>query len=158
LFHNEGHGKRFRETSPVAGPGFQIEEVSRGAAFGDLNNDGAIDIVVANNNGPVRLFSNQAGKRGHWLMVKLESPELNRFGIGARVAVVRNGQNTLWRSVHTDSSYLSSNDARVHFGLGDQARIQAVLVEWPDRTKERFEGIQSDRIVTLRRGSGKRYS
>lgn len=158
LFHNEGRGKRFREASSQAGPGFQIEEISRGAAFGDLDNDGAIDIVVTNNNGPVRLFRNQAAKRGHWLIVKLESPSLNRFGIGARVAVVRNGQDALWRSVHTDSSYLSSNDARVHFGLGDQAELQAVLVEWPDRIKERFEGIQSDRIVTLRRGSGKRYS
>jgi hypothetical protein len=158
LFHNEGRGKRFRETSPLAGPGFQVEEVSRGAAFGDLDNDGAIDIVVTNNNGPVRLFRNQVSKCGHWLIVKLESPSQNRFGIGARVAVVRNGQDTLWRSAHTDSSYLSSNDARVHFGLGDQAKIQAVLVEWPDRTKERFENIQSDRIVTLRRGSGKRYS
>jgi hypothetical protein len=104
------------------------------------------------------LFRNQAAKRGHWLIVKLESPSLNRFGIGARVAVVRRGQDTLWRLVHTDSSYLSSNDARVHFGLGDRSELEAVLVEWPDRSKERFEGIQSDRIVTLRRGSGKRYS
>ena len=158
LFHNEGRGKRFRETSQLAGAGFQIEEVSRGAAFGDLDNDGSIDIVVANNNGPVRLFHNQAGKRGHWLTVKLESPQLNRFGIGARVAVVRRGQDTLWRCAHTDSSYLSSNDPRVHFGLGDQVEIQAVLVEWPDRSKERFEGIRADRIVTLRRGSGRRYS
>jgi hypothetical protein len=158
LFHNEGRGKRFHETSPLAGPGFQIEEVSRGAAFGDLDNDGSIDIVVANNNGPVRLYRNQAGKRGHWLIVMLESPKLNQFGIGARVAVIRNGQDTLWRNVHTDSSYLSSNDPRVHFGLGDHAEIQAVLVEWPDRSKERFEGIRADRIVTLRRGSGKRYS
>ena len=156
LFHNEGRGKRFREISQVAGPVFQIEEISRGAAFGDIDNDGSIDIVVANNNGPVRLLRNQAGGRRHWLTVKLESPKTNRFAIGARVAVVRSGQETLWRRVNTDSSYLSASDVRAHFGLGDKAEIEAVLVDWPDGSKERFEGIKSDRIVSLRQGSGKR--
>jgi hypothetical protein len=138
LFHNEGRGKRFRETSPLGGPAFQVEEVSRGAAFGDIDNDGAVDIVIANNNGPVRLLRNQVGKHGHWLAVKLESPRLNRFAIGARVAVIRHNQDVLCRRVHTDSSYLSSSDVRVHFGLGSQPEIEAVLVEWPDRSKERF--------------------
>jgi hypothetical protein len=134
---------------------FQIGEVSRAAAFGDIDNDGAIDIVVTNNNGPVRLIRNQVGARRHWLIVKLESPKLNRFAIGARVAVVRRGQDTLWRRVHSDSSYLSANDVRVHFGLGDKPEIEAVLVHWPDGAKERFEGVKSDRIVKLRQGSGK---
>jgi enediyne biosynthesis protein E4 len=111
--------------------------------------------VVSNNNGPVRLLRNHAPQRGHWLIVKLESPGRNRFGIGARVAVLRRGQNPLWRRVHTDSSYLSASDVRVHFGLGDQLEIDAVLVHWPDGSKERFEGIASDRIATVRRGSGK---
>src|SRR5207248_9040861 len=93
--------------------------VSRGAAFGDIDNDGAIDIVVTNNNGPVRLLRNQIGKKGHWLSLKLESPKLNRFAIAARAAVLRPGKQTLWREVRTDSSYLSANDVRVHFGLSD---------------------------------------
>ena len=155
LFHNEGRGKRFRDTSREGGPVFQIEEVSRAAAFGDIDNDGAIDIVVTNNNGPVRLLRNQVGARRHWLIVKLDSPKLNRFAIGARVAVVRRGQDTLWRRVHSDSSYLSANDVRVHFGLGDKPEIEAVLVHWPDGAKERFEGVKSDRIVKLRQGAGK---
>src|SRR5437667_2737041 len=96
--------------STIAGPAFATSEVSRAAAFGDIDNDGAIDIVVTNNNGAVRLLRNQVGARRHWLIVKLESPKLNRFGIGARVAVVRRGQDTLWRRVHSDSSYLSAND------------------------------------------------
>ncbi len=155
LFHNEGRGKRFSDASRQGGPPFQIEEVSRAAAFGDIDNDGAIDIVVTNNNGPVRLLRNQAGARRHWLIVKLESPKLNRFAIGARVAVVRRGMDTQWRRVHSDSSYLSANDVRVHFGLGDKPEIEAVLVHWPDGAKERFDGIQSDRIVKLRQGTGK---
>ncbi len=153
LFHNEGRGKRFRETSPLAGAAFQIAEVSRAAAFGDIDNDGAIDIVVTNNDGPVRLLQNQAGKSGHWLTLKLQSPKTNRFAIGARVAVLRPGQEPLWRRVHTDSSYLSANDVRVHFGLGSKPMVEAVLVQWPDGSRERFEGIRSDRIVTLRQGS-----
>lgn len=156
LFHNEA-GKHFRETSQFAGPAFQNAEVSRGAAFGDIDNDGAIDIIVANNNGPVRLFRNQAGKKAHWLSLKLESPTLNRFAIGARAALIRQGKQSPWRHVRTDSSYLSANDLRVHFGLGAQSEIEAVIVEWPDRSRERFEGIKADRIITLRQGSGKRF-
>lgn len=155
LFHNEGRSKRFRDASGQGGPAFQIEEVSRAAAFGDIDNDGAIDIVVTNNNGPVRLLRNQVGARRRWLIVKLESPKLNRFAIGARVAVVRRGQDTLWRRVHSDSSYLSANDVRVHFGLGDKPDLEAVLVHWPDGAKERFEGVKSDKIVKLRQGTGK---
>jgi len=154
LFHNEGRGKRFRDASALAGPTFQVREVSRGAAFGDIDNDGAIDVVVTNNNGPVRLLRNQAGARGHWLIVKLEAPRTNRFGFGARVAVVRKGQDDLWRRVHTDSSYLSASDVRVHFGLGDRAEVEAVLVVWPNGTKERFTNVKADRIVTLRQGTG----
>ena len=155
LFHNEGAGRRFRETSQLGGAAFQVAGVSRGAAFGDIDNDGAIDIVVVNNDGPVRLLRNQVGARQHWLTVKLESPNTNRFAIGARAAVVRKGQQPVWRRAHTDSSYLSAHDARVHFGLGDQPALDSVLVEWPDHTQERFDGIHADRIVTLRQGSGK---
>jgi hypothetical protein len=156
LFHNQGRGKPFRETSGLAGAAFQAQEVSRAAAFGDIDNDGAIDILVTNNNGPVRLLRNQAGEGRHWLTLKLESAAPNRFAIGARVAVLRHGQDPLWRRVHTDSSYLSANDVRAHFGLGEKPDIEAVLVHWPDGSRERFEGIKSDRIVTLRHGSGKR--
>jgi hypothetical protein len=162
LFHNEGRGKPFRETSRLAGPAFQSPEVSRGVAFGDIDNDGFIDIVVTNDNGPVRLLRNESAHNGpaarrHWLIVKLESPLTNRFAIGARVAVVRRGRETLRRRVHTDSSYLSASDVRVHFGLGDQPQLEAVLVTWPNHTEERFEGIKADRIVTLRQGTGRAY-
>jgi NAD(P)-dependent dehydrogenase (short-subunit alcohol dehydrogenase family) len=128
----------------------------RAAVSSAFEHFGHIDFVVSNNNGPVRLLRNQCARRGHWLTVRLEAPKLNRFGIGARVAVLRPHQDALWRRVHTDGSYLSSSDVRAHFGLGAQAEIDAVVVRWPDHSEERFEGIRADRIVTLRKGTGRR--
>ncbi len=154
LFHNQGRGKGFRETSELAGQALRAAGVSRGAAFGDIDNDGAIDIVVTSNNGPVRLLHNEVGSRNHWLQVQLEAGKNNRFGLGARVALLRQGREAVWRRVETDSSYLSANDVRVHFGLGEQGGMQSVLVEWPDGSRESWDNVPSDRTVTLRRGSG----
>src|SRR5204863_3523840 len=131
LFHNQGDGKGFRENSNIAGPAFSLAEVSRGAAFGDIDNDGAIDLIVTNNNGPARLLRNQMGSRNHWLEVKLEAPKTNRFGIGARVTVLRREEKPLWGWAHTGSSYLSASDVRVHFGLGENAQLEGVVVQWP---------------------------
>jgi enediyne biosynthesis protein E4 len=153
LFHNEG--KTFHVTSDVAGPAFQRIDVGRGAAIGDLDNDGAVDILVTNNNGAVRLLRNEIGSRQHWLQVRLEGVRSNRFGIGARVAVVREGEAPLWRRVHTDSSYLSASDVRVHFGLGRNPDVQSVIVHWPDGSKESWDNVQPDAVVVLRQGSGK---
>ncbi|PYT84988.1 MAG: hypothetical protein DMG40_00445, partial [Acidobacteria bacterium] len=97
-------------------------------------------------------------QRRRWLTVKLESEKVNRFAIGARVTVIRRGNDALVRRVHTDSSYLSANDVRVHFGLGDQPEIEAVQVSWPDGSQERFESVKCDRTATLRQGSGKLLS
>jgi enediyne biosynthesis protein E4 len=155
LFHNDGDGKKFREMTGVAGPAFAISEVGRGAAFGDINNDGAIDIVVANNNGPARLLLNQTHSlnRNHWLLVRLEAANGNRFGIGAKIEVHQRGRKLL-RRVHTDSSYLSANDVRVHFGLGEDPSIVKLTVYWPTGEAEVWNTIQTDRIITIRQGTG----
>ncbi|MGH9837864.1 MAG: CRTAC1 family protein [Blastocatellia bacterium] len=155
LFHNEGESAGFREVTATAGPALQLSEVSRGAAFGDVDNDGDIDLLVANNNGPARLFLNETGARRHWLTVRLEGVKDNRLGLGAQVAVLRKAQKPLWRRAHTDGSYLSASDPRVHFGLGAAAEIEAVIVQWPGGEKESWSGVKADRQITLRQNSGK---
>ena len=154
LFHNVA-GRRFEETSNAAGPAFARAEISRGAAFGDVDNDGDVDILVTNNNGPVRLLLNQVGTGNHWLQVRVDQRPGNRFGIGAWVGVERAGSPTLWRRVRTDGSYLSASDVRLHFGLGPSPAVTAVVVQWPDGQRERWTGIAGDRLVTLVRGSGR---
>ncbi|MDA2938315.1 CRTAC1 family protein [Acidobacteria bacterium AH-259-A15] len=149
LFCNQGNGK-FQETSEVAGPAFQLSEVSRGAAFGDIDNDGDIDIVMTNNKGPVRLFLNQLGSARHWLEVRLRGA----ITAGARVAVVRENRKTLWRRSRTGGSYLSVNDDRVYFGLGSDAGIEAVLVQWPSGDKEMWRNVKADSVITLTRKTG----
>jgi hypothetical protein len=104
LFRNSGPPKfGFTEVAPEPGSALSLSEVGRGAAFGDVDNDGRVDIVVSNNNGPARLLLNQTRRR-HWLMVQLTGVSSNRGGLGARVAVLRHGGNALWRRVHTDGS------------------------------------------------------
>jgi hypothetical protein len=158
LFHNTGKG-RFEETSAAGGSAFDRAEIGRGAAFGDIDNDGDVDVVATNNNGPVRVFLNQAGAGNHWLQVRLNNvkakPAGNALGFGALVGVERTGRPTIWRRVRSDGSYLSANDARVHVGLGASAAVGAIVVQWPDGARERWTGLAGDRVVTLRRGTGK---
>ena len=153
LFHNEGSGS-FAEMGPSAGAAFEVAAVGRGAAVGDVDNDGDVDVLVANNNGPVRLLLNASDPRRHWLSARLQGVADNSFGLGARVGVARKGQAPRWRRAHTDGSYLSASDARVHFGLGKARDIAAVLVQWPSGVRERFTKIEADKQVTLRQGTG----
>ena len=153
LFRNDGKG--FRDVSREAGPELERVEVSRAAAFGDVDNDGDTDILLANCNGPVRLLLNQAGQDRDWLRVELEGVTVNRSALGARVAAEwMDGRKAMWRRVAVDGSYLSSSDPRVLFGLGDGPAPDSVLVVWPDGSRERFsvEGVR--RTLRLRQGAG----
>ena len=154
LFHNGGT-RKLANVSREAGPAFALDHVGRGAACGDLDNDGDIDIVVTNNNGPVRLLINEAARGAHWAQVRLQQDGGNRQGLGAWIGVERAKQPTLWRRARTDGSYLSAGDVRAHFGLGSSASISGVVVRWPDGTRERWAALEGDRVTTLRRGTGK---
>ena len=154
LFHNGGT-RRFANVSGEGGPAFALDYVGRGAAFGDLDNDGDTDIVVTNNNGPVRLLLNDAARGAHWVQIRLQQDGGNRDGLGAWIGVEGAKQPALWRRVRTDGSYLSAGDVRAHFGLGSSASVSGVVVRWPDGTRERWSRLDGDRVTTLRRGTGK---
>lgn len=153
LFHNTSKGT-FVEVSEQAGPGFQLLEVSRGAAFGDIDNDGDTDVLVTNNNGPVRLLLNQGGNRNHWLGLRLVGKN-SRDMLGARVEVVIAKNRVLRRRVRTDGSYLSANDPRVLVGLGSDTQVDSIRVQWPDGSVEEWKAPLIDRYIILKQGAAK---
>jgi enediyne biosynthesis protein E4 len=157
LFHNLG-GKQLRFEEIRQGQSLRVEEVGRGVAFGDLNNDGAVDIVVTNNNGPARLLLNQAAQGRHWLGLRLVDgpPGRRRDVLGAVATVERPGQSPLRRRCATDGSYCSSSDPRVLFGLGESTEASRVRVQWPDGLVEQFQELPIDRYHELVRGSGRK--
>ncbi len=156
LFHNQG-GRGFEEVSARAGAVFSLSEVSRGAAFGDIDNDGDTDILISNNHGPVRLLINRIGQQSGWLGLRLtdESGEIDR--LGAWVGLAGPGlERPLWRRVRSAASYASANDPRLLFGLGagSQSGPWQARVQWPDGSVELFTDLAAGSYTTLRQGSG----
>ena len=127
-----------------------MHECSRGLAFGDVDNDGDIDLLVTNGGGRARLIRNNR-EQGHWLMIRAVDPALRRDAIGATITVVV-GEKRLQRLIAPGYSFLSSNDPRAHFGLGTAARVDRIIVRWPDGKIETHPGVAADRIITLRKG------
>jgi hypothetical protein len=178
LFRNLGNG-RFADVTGQAGAVFTHGEVSRGAAFGDVDNDGDTDVVVANDNGPIRLLINNVGSGKHWVGLRLvgnvsapssalratERPSSRspqpagrspiRDSVGARVGIFRPTGPPLWRRARADGSYASANDPRVLVGLGDTAKIARVRVEWPGGNAEEWTDVPVDRYTTLKEGEGR---
>lgn len=147
LFRNTGKAS-FVEITEPAGSEMQLLEVSRGAAFGDIDNDGDTDVLVVNNNGPVRLFLNQVGNRNNWLGLRLVG-KTGRDMLGAQVEIVVSANNVLRRRVKTDGSYLSAHDPRVLAGIGSATRVQAVRVRWPDGALEEWKNLPLNKYTTL---------
>jgi hypothetical protein len=154
LLRNLGNG-RFEDVSARGGGAFALSEVGRGAAFGDIDNDGGVDVLVANNNGKPRLLMNNIGRRSHWIGLRLVGRQSARDMLGARVGIVREDGSVLWRRARSDGSYASANDPRVVVGLGTSARAARIRVRWPDGTTEEWSAPAIDRYTTLREGEGK---
>jgi len=152
VFRSEG-GKRFTDVTSLAGKDVVLSEVSRGAVFGDVDNDGDIDVMVCNNNGPVRLYRNNTGQRNRWLGLRLVDPGKKYDMQGTLVVLERKGKPSLRRRVRTCGSYCSSNDPRVLFGLGDSDAVDSVEITWPDGTKETWKKPVPMKYTTLVKGA-----
>jgi hypothetical protein len=153
VYRNMGNGQ-FKDVSPMMGPGISENFSSRGAAFGDYDNDGDIDVLVLNMNDLPSLLRNDGGNKQNWVKIKLIGTKCNRTAIGARVRIVT-GDHVQMDEVHSGSSVMSQGDLRLHFGLGKSAIIDLIEVRWPTTAKiERFSRVKANQIITIREGSG----
>ncbi len=148
VFRNLGNGK-FEDVSAAAGPDFQLEAAHRGVAFGDLDNDGRIDMVVSVLGGPVKLFHNISGNNHHWILLNLVGTKSNRMAIGAQIRITTEDGNSQWNQVGTAVGYASSSDSRVHFGLGENRHIQQIQIHWPSGIRQEIRNVDVDRIMTI---------
>ncbi len=152
LFRNIGKGK-FENASTAVGREFSRPIVARGAAYGDLDGDGDLDVVITSNHGPAYVFRNDGGNRNNWLRVKAVGTKSNRDGIGA-VVRVQTASAKQWSVVHSGSSYCSQSDLALTFGLGHDTVVQTLDIEWPSGLKQRFNNLQPNQHITVEEGRG----
>jgi hypothetical protein len=154
LFRNRGGGQ-FEEVTDSGGSAFHKATVGRGAAFVDIDNDGDVDVIVGNDNGPAELLINDIGTRNHWIGLRLVGGSPPRDMLGARVGIAGTQGSTIWRRARADGSYASANDPRVLAGLGSSTGARRIQVVWPDGKMEEWSDVPADRYTTLKEGSGK---
>jgi enediyne biosynthesis protein E4 len=152
LFHNTGHGRFEQVMAGAAGNAIDDPHCSRGCAFGDFDNDGDLDILIFNLNEPPTLLRNDVPGTQHWLKIRLIGVRSNRSAIGARV-VVETAESTQTQELLSQSSFLSANDCRLHFGLGGLASA-TVRVSWTDGTWEPLGHVDADQLITVKEGKG----
>jgi hypothetical protein len=153
VFRNEGDGT-FEDVSSRSGPGATTARSSRGAAFGDFDNDGRIDVLVMNMNEPPSLLRNEGPRDNGWIDFVLEGTRSNRLGLGATVTVTAGG-HVQARAALSQSSYASHDDLRLHFGLGSRSKADRVEVRWPSGERDVFVDLEGRRVIRLREGSGR---
>lgn len=151
VFRNLGNGS-FEELIEEAGPGVAAVHCSRGCAFGDFDNDGDLDILIVNLSEPPSLLRNDISGDNHWLKVKLVGTKSNRSAIGARV-LARYGKKVQAQEVLSQSSFYSSNDPRLHFGLGPEASAD-LEIRWPSGLREMVKGVRANQILVFKEGTG----
>jgi enediyne biosynthesis protein E4 len=151
VFRNKGN-LRFEDESAKAGASFQVPAAHRGAAFGDLDNDGKIDVVVTVLNGQPEIWMNRSGAgdahRNHWIILKLVGVKSNRDGLGTKIKIMTS-QSTQYNHATTAVSYNSSSDKRVHFGLGSAAVVDSIELAWPSGIKQVLKNVRADQILTV---------
>jgi hypothetical protein len=147
LFRNDGEAG-FTDISNAAGPGLEGAQSSRGAALGDWDNDGDLDIAVVHINEPASLLRNDRDNKGNWLAIRTLGTVSNRDGVGTRIRV-RAGDLVQVREVRRGGSYLSSHDPRIFFGLGERVRVDEVEIRWPSGKVQRLEGVEAGQILLV---------
>ena len=152
LFRNV-QGK-FRDVSGTQGAFFAKPSVGRGLALGDYDNDGDLDVLVSNNGQAGELVRNDRAEGHHWLALSLQGVTSNRDGIGSRITVVAGGR-AQYAQATGGTSYLSSSDRRIFFGLGSQAKADLVEILWPSGTVDRLEDVSTDQFLTVKEGAGR---
>ncbi len=153
VYKNLGNGK-FKDVSAQMGPGITEKFSSRGAAFGDYDNDGGMDVLVLNMNDLPSLLHNVGGNKQNWIKLKLIGTQCNRTAIGARARVIT-GKHIQMDEVSSGTSVMSQNDLRLHFGLGSAEVVDVIEVKWPTTWKiERFTKVAANQILTIREGAG----
>jgi enediyne biosynthesis protein E4 len=148
IVRNLGNGK-FEDVSGTAGKDFQHAAAHRGAAFGDLNNDGRIDIITNSLGAEPEIFINRTQNGHHWLLVELEGTRSNRDGLGAKIAIIAGGKSQ-YNHATTSVGYGSSSDRRVHFGLGTESRVETLEVVWPSGARQSFRDVEADQILKIK--------
>jgi hypothetical protein len=152
VYRNRRDG-RFEDVSLRSGPGVTALHSSRGCAFGDFDNDGGMDVVVINMNEPPSLLRNDSPNRNNWIKVKCIGTRSNRTAIGARVRAVAGGLS-LMDEVMSGGSYVSQNDLRLHFGLGEATSVDQLEVRWPTGETESFRDLSVNRLFVIEEGRG----
>jgi len=148
LFRNEG-GQRFVDVSAKSGKIFEQEFIGRGAAVGDYDNDGDMDILVLNLNSRALLLRNDGGNRNHWLIIRTVGTKSNRCGIGARIRLTAGGLTQI-ANVKSGSSYLTTSDLRVHFGLGKETEVLRIEIRWPSGRVQELNRVKANQILTVK--------
>jgi hypothetical protein len=148
LFRNKGN-LTFEDLSLRAGFSFSVPAPHRGAAFGDLNNDGKIDIVVTVLNGPPEIMMNRTKNQNHWIIFNLVGVKSNRDGLGAKIKITT-ALGSQYNEATTALGYNSSSDKRVHFGLGSAVAIDKVEISWPSGGKQVLTKVKADQILTVK--------
>jgi hypothetical protein len=148
VFRNLGTGK-FQDVTSTTGLAFQLPSVNRGAAFGDLDNDGRMDVVVNVLNGKAKVFHNTTRNEHHWLLLKLTGVKSNRMGIGAQIRLTAADGSMQYNHVTTSTGYASSSDPRVHFGLGASPTAKEIQIVWPSGRKQVLRDVVADRVIDI---------
>jgi hypothetical protein len=147
LYRNTGHGA-FDDISESSGPGITSRHSARGLAIGDIDNDGTLEVLANNQNESPSLWKQVRRSGGHWLLLELQGSKSNRSAIGAHVTVTASGRTQV-DEVRSGGSYLSQNDLRLHFGLGDAKRIESIQVQWPSGGRTVVKDVAVDRVLRV---------